>query len=194
LPDLVEPMKLSIKNMVCPRCIEAVQTIMQETGLPASYVDLGVVELDGKLTPDKLEELREKLDQRGFELIFDRETEISNLVQSTLIQYLHHIENTDNPQRLSDYVSNQTFYNYSYLSKIFSDNKGKTIENYLIQLKIERVKELLSFHKWTLSQIAWKLKYSSVQYLSNQFKKVTGVTVSQYLKEKNIPRKSFDGL
>jgi len=180
--------------MVCPRCIEAVEGIMKETGLPANYIDLGVVELDGKLPPEKLEELREKLNQRGFELIFDRETEISNLVQSALIEYLLHIENSDNPQRLSEFVSNHTFFNYSYLSKIFSDNKGKTIETYLIELKIERVKELLSFKKWTLSEIAWKLKYSSVQYLSNQFKKVTGVTVSKYLKEKKIPRKSLDRL
>jgi AraC family transcriptional regulator len=67
-----------------------------------------------------------------------------------------------------------------------------TIESYLIELKIERVKELLSFNKWTLSEIAWKLKYSSVQYLSNQFKKVTGSTVTEYLKEKSIPRKSLD--
>ena len=187
-------MKLSIKNMVCPRCIEAVEVILQETGLHASHIDLGVAELNGKLSIEKLEQLRDKLDQRGFELIFDRETEISNQVQSALIQYLAHIENSDYPQRLSDFVSNHTFYNYSYLSKIFSDNKGKTIESYLIELKIERVKELLSFRKWSLSEIAWKLKYSSVQYLSNQFKKVTGVTVSKYLKENNIPRKSFDRL
>lgn len=187
-------MKLSIKNMVCPRCIEAVEGILEESGLPANYVNLGVVELDGKLPSGKLEELREKLGIRGFELIFDRETEISNLVQSALIKYLDHIENSDSPQRLSDFVSGHTLYNYSYLSKIFSDNKGKTIENYLIELKIERVKELLSFNKWTLSEIAWMLKYSSVQYLSNQFKKVTGVTVTQYTQKKNIPRKSFDRL
>ncbi len=185
-------MKLGISNMVCPRCIEAVEGIMKEMGLPAEYVELGTVELDRKLTPDELNELQNKLKSRGFELIFDRETEITNLVKSALINYLNHLEQEDNPQKLSVFVSQNTHYNYSYLSKIFSDKTGKTIESYLIELKIERVKELLEFKKFTLSEIAWKLKYSSVQYLSNQFKKTTGKTVTEYLKSQKRERKTID--
>jgi AraC-like DNA-binding protein len=115
-----------------------------------------------------------------------------NLVKSILIQYLDTIEREKNPPKLSQFVSEKSNYNYSYLSKVFSEKKGSTIETYLIELKIERVKELLEFRKYTLSEIAWRLKYSSVQYLSNQFKKVTGSTVTQFLKMKSIKRKKRD--
>ena len=97
---------------------------MRETGLPESHVKLGMVELEQKLRPEKLKELKEKLDSRGFELIFDRETELVNLVKSTIIQYLSHIETAEYPERLSDFVTKNTNYNYSYLSKMFSDKKG----------------------------------------------------------------------
>jgi AraC family transcriptional regulator len=185
-------MKIGISNMVCPRCIEAVEGIMTELGLPQSHVELGTVELENRLTEDQLSELQKKLKSRGFELIFDRETELVNLVKATLIKYLDHLEKDKNPEKLSIFVSKNTNYNYSYLSKVFSDQKGMTIESYLIELKIERVKELLSFKKYTLSEIAWKLKYSSVQYLSNQFKKITGITVTDYLKHQVQTRKPID--
>lgn len=185
-------MKIGISNMVCPRCIEAVEGIMTEIGLPESHVELGTVELEKRLTEDQLSELQEKLKNRGFELIFDRETELVNMVKATLIKYVDHLEHENTPEKLSVFVSNKTHFNYSYLSKVFSDHTGKTIETYLIELKIERVKELLGFKKYTLSEIAWKLKYSSVQYLSNQFKKVTGKTVTEYLKDHKKERKTID--
>ncbi|MEX0944206.1 MAG: helix-turn-helix transcriptional regulator [Balneolaceae bacterium] len=185
-------MKLGISNMVCPRCIESVKGILVDLGQPEAHVELGEVELENKLSEEKLKIFENRLKERGFELIFDRETELINLVKKTLINYLQYLEQEKQPVTLSNYVSDKTNYNYSYLSKVFSDRNGKTIESYLIELKIERVKELLGFKKYTLSEIAWKLKYSSVQYLSNQFKKSTGVTVTQYLVEKNIPRKSLD--
>lgn len=187
-------MKLAIKNMVCPRCIESVSGILQELSIPSSSVELGLAETDRKLTPDEIEELSRQLKQRGFELIFDRETELVNVVKSVLIKYITHLEESDNPEKLSVFVSRNTSYNYSYLSKVFSDQTGSTIETRLIEMKIERVKELLSFRKWTLSEIAWMLKYSSVQYLSNQFKRITGVTVTEYLAGKKIPRKTLDQL
>jgi len=187
-------MKLPIKNMVCPRCVEAVDQIFSEMNLPVTNVELGLVEIDATLTEDKKKLLREKLSSRGFELIVDRKTELINLVKSTVISYIEHLENSNNPKKLSDYISEKTNYNYSYLSKVFSDNRSKTIEGLFIELKIERVKELLQFRKWTLSEIAWKLKYSSVQYLSNQFKKITGQTVTEYLEAQNTSRKSFDSI
>ncbi|MCC5940302.1 MAG: helix-turn-helix transcriptional regulator [Balneolaceae bacterium] len=185
-------MKIGINNMVCPRCIDAVEGIFKEMNLPASHIELGRVELENKLKADEIEELRSRLDKSGFELIFDRETELVNLVKSAMIRYLNHLESTSNPLKPSAFVTENTNYNYSYLSKVFSDQQGRTIESYLIELKIERVKELLSFNTFTLSEIAWKLKYSSVQYLSNQFKKVTGQTVSQYLALKKNQRKHLD--
>jgi AraC family transcriptional regulator len=185
-------MKVGINNMVCPRCIEAVEGIVREMHLTAAQVELGSVELERRLTDKQQKEFAQRLQSRGFELVLDRESELVNMVKAALINYLGHLENSDNPEKLSFFVSKKTNYNYSYLSKIFSEKKKMTIETFLIELKIERVKELLSFKKWTLSEIAWKLKYSSVQYLSNQFKKVTGITVTEYLREKKIPRKSFD--
>lgn len=178
--------------MVCARCITSVSGVISELKLPVTQVELGRVELDRKLTKDELSELADKLKKEGFELIFDRETELVNLVKTTLIAFVDHLIEADYPQKLSLFVSDKTNYNYSYLSKIFSEQTGMTIENYLIELKIERVKEMLDFKKWTLSEIAWQLNYSSVQYLSNQFKKITGQTVTQYLEEKNTSRKALD--
>jgi AraC family transcriptional regulator len=178
--------------MVCPRCIDAVKSILIDMDRPGASVELGTVELDKKFSDNDLQTFQTRLDNNGFELIFDRETELVNLVKSILIQYLDTIEREKNPPKLSQYVSEKSNYNYSYLSKVFSEKKRSTIETYLIELKIERVKELLEFRKYTLSEIAWRLKYSSVQYLSNQFKKVTGSTVTQFLKKKNIKRKKRD--
>lgn len=185
-------MKLSIGNMVCPRCIDAVKGILKEMNRPDAYVELGIAELEKKFTENEIQTFKDKLENNGFDLIFDREAELVNMVKSTLIHYLETIEKEKYPPKLSQFVSEKSNYNYSYLSKVFSEQKGSTIESYLIELKIERVKELLEFKKYTLSEIAWRLKYSSVQYLSNQFKKVTGSTVTQYLKKKNIKRKTRD--
>lgn len=160
--------------------------------LPPSHIELGMVELDATLNEKQKNQLQEKLSKRGFELIYDRQTQLVNLVKSTVINYIQHLEESEQPEKLSHFITTNTNYNYSYLSNIFSDVSGITIENYLIELKIERVKELLSFQKWTLSEIAWKLKYSSVQYLSNQFKKTTGVTVTDYRKQKIKDRRTFD--
>lgn len=185
-------MKIAIKNMVCPRCIESVTGILVGMDVPVQHVELGLADTDRKLNDRELDELDKRLRNKGFELIFDRETELVNVVRSMLIKYIGHIEEENHPQKLSVFVSINTNYNYSYLSKVFSEQTGMTIETCLIKMKIERVKELLSFRKWTLSEIAWKLKYSSVQYLSNQFKKVTGLTVTEYLRNKKTSRKALD--
>jgi methylphosphotriester-DNA--protein-cysteine methyltransferase len=187
-------MKIAIKNMVCPRCIESVTGILNSLSIPVKDVDLGYAETSRELTDSELESFTQKLRQKGFERILDRETELVNLVRSMLVRYIAHVEQSPQPDKLSVFVSKHTSYNYSYLSKVFSDHTGITIENCLINMKIERVKELLQFKKWTLSEIAWKLKYSSVQYLSNQFKKITGQTVTQYLKANVSGRKALDSI
>ncbi len=187
-------MKLSVKNMVCPRCVESVSDILTGMNLPEANVELGVVELNRKFTDSEIAIFSERLQTKGFELIFDRESELVNDVKSGLIKYIDHLENSHMPDKLSIFIAGQTNYNYSYLSKVYSDQTGSTIETHLIEMKIERVKELLSYRKWTLSEIAWKLKYSSVQYLSNQFKKVTGMTVTEYRKSGEVSRKSLDAI
>ncbi|PWN07359.1 helix-turn-helix domain-containing protein [Rhodohalobacter mucosus] len=185
-------MKIAIKNMVCPRCIESVAGILADMSIPVEEVDLGFAHTARKLTDNELHLLDQKLLSKGFERVEDRESELVNLVRAMLIRYIDHVENSENPNKLSVFISEHTSYNYSYLSNVFSDQTGITIETCLIRLKIERVKELLHFRKWTLSEIAWKLKYSSVQYLSNQFKKVTGQTVTEYLRANISGRKALD--
>lgn len=187
-------MILSIKNMVCPRCVESVGNVLSELNLKAESIKLGEVVLSQKADQEKLDELNSKLEIVGFELINDRETAIAIQIKSALIEYLSHLEEEKEPQKVSVYLSGRLNYNYSYLSNLFSEKQNQTIESFLIRLKVERTKELLSYKKWTLSEIAWKLKYSSVQYLSNQFKKVTGQTVTEYLKDPGRKRIPLDHL
>lgn len=187
-------MKLVIKNMVCPRCVESVGLIFQNQNIPVHEIALGWADVVNPVKGENREKLSQALHDKGFELIQDRESELVEQVKSLLIEYIHHIEETKSPALLSEFIAEKLFYNYSYLSKLFSEHEGITVETKLIRLKIERVKELLSYDKWTLSEIAWKLKYSSVQYLSNQFKKVTGLTVTQYLNQPERERTPLDQL
>jgi len=187
-------MKKVIKNMVCPRCVEAVTSITNELKLPAEDIQIGSVMLERRLTPGEESLFSKKLKERGFELVTDRETEIVSQVQSALIEYLEHLEKNESPTKASSFISQKLHYNYSYLSHLFKSKKGETIESFLIKLKIERVKELISFDRFTLSEIAHRLKYSSVQYLSNQFRKVTGMTVTEYRKSDKGNRMSIDQL
>jgi len=176
--------------MVCPRCVESVEKLVSGMNLHAESIELGKVILKQRADQEQLNELQHKLNQQGFDLILDRETAIVVQIKSALIGYLSHLEEEKEPQKVSSYISSRLNYNYSYLSNLFSGQEKETIESFLIRLKVERVKELLSYKKWTLSEIAWKLKYSSVQYLSNQFKKITGQTVTEYLRnpaKKRIP-------
>lgn len=185
-------MKLTIQNMVCDRCIEAVRRIFEESDVSLVSIGLGEVYTSSSIEQPQLKRISQDLDAKGFALVYDRETEILERIKVSLLDYIKHLENTNNPDKLSDFIAGNVNYNYSYLSKLYSDKAGETIERHLIRLKIERVKELLSFRNMTLSEIAWKLNYSSVQYLSNQFKKVTGKTVTEYLSQGTPDRKTYD--
>lgn len=180
--------------MVCTRCVEAVEKIGEDLGLPVEHVEIGRVRFSKPIGEAREAAFANALQERGFDLVVDRETELASRVQTTLIEYVQHLENCNSPKRLSEFISGKLHYNYSYLSTIFNHSKRDTIESQLIKLKIERVKELISFNRYTLSEIAWKLKYSSVQYLSNQFKKVTGMTVTEYKKSNTGKRQSIDQL
>lgn len=180
--------------MVCLRCVEAVEDIVENLELPVEQVEIGRIRFSKPISESQQSALSHALQKRGFELAIDRETEIASRVQNALIEYLEHLETSDNPKRLSEFISEKLHYNYSYLSTIFNNSRGDTIESQLIKLKVERVKELLSFNRHTLSEIAWKLKYSSVQYLSNQFKKVTGMTVTEYKQSSSGKRHPIDQL
>ena len=185
-------MNLAVKNMVCPRCVEAVEKIVQECNIKNSTITLGRIHLNGEISPEQIEALDQKLSDRGFELISDHKSKLINQIRIELIRYLELIESQNETELLSEFLQRRLQYNYSYLSKLFSEKEGKTIESQLIRLKIERVKELLDLQNWTLSEIAWKLNYSSVQYLSNQFKHITGKTVTQYVGSNGSERVPID--
>jgi len=166
--------------MVCDRCIMTVETVLDDLGFDVREVSLGNAVISGDPDRDEFDQIRQELSDKGFELITDRNDKLLEELKVQLLSYLRYLEDTDDPSKISMYLQQELNYNYSYLSNYFSKHLGMTIEKYLINLKIERVKELLTYEELTLSEIAWKLNYSSVQYLSNQFKKITGETVSSF--------------
>ena len=184
-------MKLHIKNMVCNRCIEAVEDLLESLNKKAKTVRLGEVDLINELTPPELSELREMLCSRGFDLLEDKNSQIIERIKSLLIDIIHG-ESEPIKINYSTYLEAQIGRDYSFLSNLFSSVEGITIEKYTILQRIEKVKELLMYDELTLAQISDKLNYSSVQHLSNQFKKSTGMTPSAFKKQRLKPRKPLD--
>jgi len=166
--------------MVCDRCIMTVQQVLEDLGFEVESVVLGKVTVTNEVGSDEMEKISEELVDKGFELLKKNDKALLEQIKVQLIDYLKYLEDTEDPDNVSVFLEEKMQYNYSYLSKYFSDYGDVTIEKYIINLKIERVKELLTYDELTLSEIAWKLNYSSVQYLSNQFKKITGETVSSF--------------
>lgn len=173
---------LKIKNMVCDRCIMSVREVLKNLEYNVDSVVLGKADISEDPKQDEFDAIAEKLGDKGFELIKENSEALIEEIKAQLIKFLEHIEAEENPKKLSEYLADKLHHNYSYLSNRFSTQENLTVEQYFIHLKIERVKELLTYQEMTLSEIAWKLNYSSVQYLSNQFKKVTGETVSSFRK------------
>lgn len=183
--------RLYIKNMVCDRCKMVVDKLLQELGLSPQRIDLGEVLIEGELGTEKRVELMEKLAALGFELLSDRRQKTIELVKKALIRQVHH-RDINSPLNISEYLSEELHQNYNTLSKLFSEVEGKTIERYYIELRIERVKELIRYDELSLSQIALQMNYSSAAYLSTQFKSVTGMTPSQFKALKENNRTSID--
>lgn len=184
---------LYIKNMVCNRCIMVVQNELDKLGLSVKNIKLGEVLLDKELTPDKKNNLETILTPLGFEVIDDKKSRIIEQIKTHIINLVHH-HNNNIKNNLSDVLSSKLHHDYNYLSNLFSEVEGITIEKYFIAQKIEKVKELLVYDELSLSEIAFRLNYSSVAYLSNQFKKVTGLTPSHFKKIKEDKRKPLDDL
>lgn|SRR5690554_2760968 len=182
---------LFIKNMVCNRCIMVVQSEMDKLGLNVRNIKLGEVALDGELSEGKKITLEKTLETLGFELIDDRKSRIIEKIKATIIDLVHRQDN-ETKNNLSDVLSHELHHDYNYLSNLFSEVESTTIEKYFIAQKIERVKELLVYDELSLSEIALRLNYSSVAYLSNQFKKVTGLTPSHFKQIREHKRKPLD--
>ncbi len=175
-------MKLNIKNMVCNRCIKVVREELLKNNIAIKKVNLGEIELEEEISPTIKEQIKKILQKEGFEIIEDFDLSIINKVKTSIIEIIHQEINKPKNQNFSDYLVENINLNYSYLSKLFSEINGKTIEHFIIEQKIERVKELLIYDELTLSQISYELDYSSPQHLSRQFKQITGLTPTQFKK------------
>jgi AraC-like DNA-binding protein len=177
-------MKLFIKYMVCIRCKMVVKSELDKLGVHYKKVDLGEVDIIGELTPQQHDLLKRALVKSGLELMEDKKAVLIERIKIVIIEMVHY---ADEPlkENFSDYLTGKLHYDYTYLSNIFSEVTGITIEHYLIAHKIERVKELLLYDDLSLSEISYRLNYSSVAHLSNQFKKVTGLTPTYFKALKN---------
>ena len=184
---------LYIKNMVCDRCKMAVSQTLQQVGLHPQKVELGEVSVEEDPSSTQLSTLRVALKELGFELLDDRRQQTIDHIKSALIRLVHYHDNQSSTN-LSDYLSSELRQDYSALSKLFSEVEGKTIERYYIELRIERAKEFIRYDELTLTQIALRMNYSSVAYLSSQFKSVTGMTPSQFKSMKGNLRTPLDKL
>jgi AraC family transcriptional regulator len=171
-------MKLSIKNMVCPRCVNAVEQILLSIGAKPIDVRLGEVLLQDPPSAEQLDSVKIQLLQLGFELLDDSLTQQIDKIKSIIIAHIHYKE--DEKFVFSEVLADELHKDYSVLSKLFSETEGITIEQYVILQKIEKVKELLAYNEMNLNEISYKLNYSSVAHLSAQFKKVTGLTPTQF--------------
>jgi AraC-like DNA-binding protein len=180
-------MKIYIKYMVSLRCKMFVKDELKRLGLSSVSVELGMIEVQDDITDQQMEALSEGLKKGGLELLDDKKNILVEKIKNVIIEMIHF---TDELPKVndSDYISEKLGYDYTYLSNTFTEVKGMTIQQYIIQHKIERVKELLMYDELTLTEIAWKLRYSSVAHLSNQFKKNTGLTPT-YFKEIKERRK-----
>jgi len=186
-------MLIYIKNMVCNRCIMVVQNELSKLGLSVTGVKLGEVTLEKDLTADQRKQLEDVLVPLGFEIIDDKKSRIIEQIKNTVVNLVHY-QDSDTKVTLSEVLKNALHHDYNYLSNLFSDVEGTTIEKYFIAQKIEKVKELLVYDELSLSEIAFRMNYSSVAYLSNQFKKVTGLTPSHFKQIKEDRRKPLDNL
>ena len=184
-------MKIYIKNMVCNRCIMVVKNELEKLGFQTLNISLGEVELKNDLTETEKTDLDNHLKTFGFELIDDKKSRLIGQIKSLIIELVHQ-QNSDLKTNLSDFLISRLHHDYTYLSNLFSEVEGTTIEKYFIAQKIEKVKELLVYDELSLSEIAYKMNYSSVGYLSNQFKKVTGLTPTHFKNIKENKRKPLD--
>lgn len=185
-------LRLNIKNMVCNRCIKVVREEMENLGYKVSDISLGEVILksDSKIDISKIKSV---LEQNGFELIDDKNSRIIEKIKVTVINRIKDLsEGKISKVNFVHDITNETHLSYQYVSTLFSSIEGTTIEKFIIMQKIEKVKELLVYDELTLSEIAYRLEYSSVQHLSNQFKKVTGLTPSYFKQFKELRRKPID--
>jgi AraC-like DNA-binding protein len=178
-------LKLYIKYMLSNRCIMSVKEILKDFGLHFVLVELGIVDVMEELDAEQRSRLKIAFTSSGFELMDDKRAVLIDRIKSAIIEVVHQ---SDEVMKInfSDYLSEKLSHDYTYLANLFSEVQGTTIEHYMISQKVERIKELITYGDLNITEIAWKMNYSSVAHLSNQFKKMTGLSPSQFrlLKDK----------
>jgi len=186
-------LKLFIKYMVSIRCKLMVKSELKKLGLHYIMVELGEVEIKENITAEQHAQLKTGLLKSGLELMDDQRAILIEKIKNIIIEMVHY---ADEPPKInfSNYLSDRLNYDYTYLANLFSEVTGITIEHYIIAHKIERVKELLIYDELNLTQISYKLNYSSVAHLSNQFKKVTGLTPTFFKNLKHKKRTSIENV
>jgi AraC family transcriptional regulator len=186
---------LLVKNMVCRRCLLAVEDVLIKSAIPFNKVITGEIHLSENITQKQIDVLATSLASIGLELIDNRMSGmIEKIKQLVMKKARNEVDKKENKIKLSIYLSQNLHYEYTYLSSFFSSVEGRTIENYFIEQRIEKVKELLVYNEMTLSKIHYELEYSSVAHLSNQFKKITGLTPSHFKEVGSAKRKMLDQL
>ena len=173
------------------RCKMLVKEELKKLGLHFILVDMGVVDVMENITPDQREQIRLALHKSGLELMDDKKAILIEKIKNIITELIHFTDELPKVN-FSDYLSEKLNYDYTYLANLFSDVQGTTIEKFVISHKIEKVKELLIYDELNLTEIAWKLRYSSVSHLSNQFKKITGLTPSHFKNLRNKRRNPIE--
>ncbi len=179
--------------MVCDRCKMAVETLLQRQHLTPVEVDLGRAVVAEEVSAQQREAFREALEAWGFELLDDRRQQTMQLIKASIIKLVHYKGNAS-AVNLSAMLSEELHQDYSALSKLFSECASMTIERYYMEQRIERVKELLTYGEMTLTEIAQQMNYSSVAYLSSQFKTITGMRPSEFKQLHQKNRKTIDSI
>lgn len=183
---------LHIKNMVCDRCIRVVKEELENAGYKVEDIKLGEVKIDSVSKEIDINEIGKLLEKNGFELLGDKQAKFIENVKIALIDLIYNHSESLDKISLSKFLADKFNTSYQHISTLFSSKEGITIEKYFINQKIEKAKELLVYNELNLSEISYQLGYSSVQHLSNQFKKITGFTPSDFKKLKNKNRRPID--
>ena len=188
-----QKLTLHIKNMVCPRCIDSVKEIFGNMNISTLPVVLGEVTTTAPIGDLEKEALKLKLSARGFELLEDQKSQTIAQIKAIIVEQVHYVEDILTVN-FSTFLSEKLNQDYTALSKLFSSVEGVTIEKYILNQKIERVKELIVYNELNLSEMAFHLNYSSVAHLSSQFKKETGMTPSAFRKLEKRDRNTLDSI
>lgn len=177
--------------MVCIRCQMLVRSELEKLGLSYTYVNIGEANIIGSIPSEILKKLDKALRKAGLELMSNNKSILVEKIINTIVELVHYTDEQIKVN-LSDYLSEKLNYNYTYLANLFSEVKGTTIEQFYLKHKIEKVKELIVYNELNLTEIAYKMHYSSVAHLSNQFKKITGLTPSHFKLLKNKRRNTLE--